>query len=106
MRNLRYRLRRPESQPVRTDQLRNPATRQNAFSKGHHLVVSGVTWDDEPALATLSEGIAARDLQNVVLMAEQHAVGALAQTVGRALERHHSSDRDGTGDRHIVGRRQ
>ena len=61
------------------------ATRQNAFSKGHHLVVSGVTWDDEPALATLSDGIAARDLQNVVLMAEQHAVGALAQTVGRAL---------------------
>ncbi len=61
------------------------ATQQNAFSNGHHLVVSGVTWDDESAPATLSDGIAARDLQNVVLVAEQNAAGALAQTVGRAL---------------------
>ena len=61
------------------------ATQQNAFSKGHHLVVSGVTWDDDPAPGTFSDGIAARDLQNVVLVAEQHAAGALAQNVGRAL---------------------
>ncbi len=61
------------------------ATQQNAFSKGHHLVVSGVTWDDDPAPWTFSDGIAARDLQNVVLVAEQHAAGALAQNVGRAL---------------------
>ncbi len=61
------------------------ATQQNAFSHGHHLVMSGVTWDDEPAPATLSDGIAARDLHNVVLVAEQKAAGALAQNVGRAL---------------------
>ena len=61
------------------------ATQQNVFSNGHHLVMSGVTWDDESAPATLSDGIAARDLQNVVLVAEQNATGALAQTVGRAL---------------------
>ncbi len=61
------------------------ATQQNAASKGHHLVLSGVTWDDEPASAELSDGLAARDLQNVVLVAEQNAAGALARTVGRAL---------------------
>ena len=61
------------------------ATQQTAFSKGHHLVTSGVTWDLEPEPATLSDSVAARDLQNVVLVAEENAVGALAQTVGRAL---------------------
>ncbi len=61
------------------------ATQQNAFSKGHHLVVSGVTWDNDPEPGPFSDGIAARDLQNVVLVAEQHAAGALAQNVGRAL---------------------
>ena len=61
------------------------ATQRNAFSKGHHLVVSGVTWDDDPEPGTLSDGIAARDLQNVVLVAEQNAAGVLAQNVGRAL---------------------
>ena len=61
------------------------ATQQSAFSHGHHLVMSGVTWDDEPAAATLSDGIAARDLHNVVLVAEQKAAGALAQNAGRAL---------------------
>ena len=61
------------------------ATQQNAASKGHHLVLTGVTWDDEPASAELRDGLAARDLQNVVLVAEQNAAGALARTVGRAL---------------------
>ena len=61
------------------------ATQQNAAAKGHHLVLSGVTWDDEQASAELSDGLAARDLQNVVLVAEQNAAGALARTVGRAL---------------------
>lgn len=61
------------------------ATQKNAVSKGHHLVLSGVTWDDETAAAELSDGLAARDLQNVVLVAQQNAAGALARTVGRAL---------------------
>ena len=61
------------------------ATQRNAVSKGHHLVVSGVAWDADREPGTLSDGIAARDLQNVVLVAEQHAAGALAQNVGRAL---------------------
>ncbi len=61
------------------------AIQHKAVSTGHHLVMSGVTWDDEAARATLSDGIASRDLQNVVLLAEQNAAGALARTVGRAL---------------------
>ena len=61
------------------------ATQQTAFSKGHHLVTSGVTWDLEPEPATLSDSVAARDLHNVVLVAEENAAAALAQTVGRAL---------------------
>ena len=61
------------------------ATQQNAVSQGHHLVLSGVTWDDEPVAAELSDGIGARDLQNVVRVAPQNAAGALARSVGRAL---------------------
>jgi hypothetical protein len=61
------------------------ATQQSALSSGHQLVVSGVTWIDEPASASLRDSIAARGLDNVVLVSEQHAAGALAQTVGRAL---------------------
>jgi hypothetical protein len=61
------------------------ATQQRALSIGHHLVVSGVTGIDEPAPAPLSDSIAARDLHNVVLVAEHNAAGMLAQTVGRAL---------------------
>ncbi len=61
------------------------ATQKNAVAEGHHLVLSGVTWDDESAATELSDGLAARDLQNVVLVAQQNAAGALARTVGRAL---------------------
>ncbi len=52
---------------------------------GHHLVVSGVAWDDDPAPESFRDGISGRDLQNVMLVAERHATGALAQNVGRAL---------------------
>jgi hypothetical protein len=61
------------------------ATQRNALSNGHHLFATGVTWDDEQALETMRDSVAARDLHNVVLMTEQNAVGALAQTIGRAL---------------------
>ncbi len=64
------------------------ATQRNALSNGHHLVATGVTWVDEQALETMSDSVAARDLHNVVLMTEQNAVGALAQTIGRALGYH------------------
>jgi hypothetical protein len=61
------------------------ATQQSALSMGHHLVVSGVAWDDDPTPGSFRDGISARDLQNVMLVAERHATGALAQNIGRAL---------------------
>ncbi|MCW2649735.1 MAG: hypothetical protein JWR32_711 [Mycobacterium sp.] len=61
------------------------ATQQSAFSCGHHLVASGVTWVDEPQQNLLRDSMIARDLDNVLLMSEQSAAGALAQSVGRAL---------------------
>ncbi|MBV9089113.1 MAG: hypothetical protein JO044_04280 [Mycobacteriaceae bacterium] len=61
------------------------ATQRNALSTGHHLVASGVTWEDEEQHAQLRDGMVARNLDNVVLMPEQSAAGALAQTIGCAL---------------------
>jgi len=61
------------------------ATQQNAVANGHHLVLSGVVWDDERAAGELSGGNVARDLHNVVLVSQQNSAGALARTVGRAL---------------------
>ena len=42
------------------------ATQQRAFSMGHHLVVSGVAWEDDPAPESFRDGISGRDLQNVM----------------------------------------
>ena len=35
------------------------ATQRNALSNGHHLFATGVTWDDEQALETLSDSVGA-----------------------------------------------
>jgi hypothetical protein len=79
----------PESipKPSPTEQVSNAilATQQNALANGHHLVVSGVTWDGPTQQAELRESMTARGLDDVVLVPEQSAAGALAQTIGRAL---------------------
>ena len=79
----------PESspKPSPTEQVSNAilATEQNALANGHHLVVSGVTWDGPTQQAELRESMIARGLDDVVLVPEQSAAGALAQTIGRAL---------------------
>jgi hypothetical protein len=79
----------PESlpKPSPTEQVSNAilATQQNALANGHHLVVSGVTWDRRTQEAELRESMIARGLDDVVLVPEQTAAGALAQTIGRAL---------------------
>jgi hypothetical protein len=49
------------------------------------VVVSGVTWDGPTQQAELRESMIARGLDDVVLVPEQSAAGALAQTIGRAL---------------------
>jgi hypothetical protein len=79
----------PESvpKPSPTEQVSNAilATPQNALANGHHLVVSGVTWDGPTQQAELRESMTARGLDDVVLVPEQSAAGALAQTIGRVL---------------------
>jgi hypothetical protein len=73
--------------PSPSEQVSNAilATQQNAVSIGHHLVVSGVAWEDEAQQAALRDSLIARGLDNVVLVSEQSAAGALAQTIGCAL---------------------
>jgi hypothetical protein len=73
--------------PSPSEQISNAilATQQNALSNGHHLVVSGVTWEDVAQQTALRESMIARGLDNVVLISEQSAAGALAQTIGCAL---------------------
>ena len=73
--------------PSASEQVSNAilATRQNAGSIGHHLVVSGVAWEDEAQQAALRDSMIARGLDDVVLISEQSAAGALAQTIGCAL---------------------
>jgi hypothetical protein len=73
--------------PSPSEQVSNAilATQQNAVSIGHHVVVSGVAWEDVAQQAALRHSMIARGLDNVVLMSEQSAAGALAQTIGCAL---------------------
>ena len=73
--------------PSASEQISNAilATRQNAGSIGHHLVVSGVAWEDAAQQAALRDSMIARGLDDVVLISEQSAAGALAQTIGCAL---------------------
>src|SRR5262249_55447978 len=75
------------AKPGLSEQVSNAilATQQSALSSGHHLVVSGVAWEDVAQQAALRESMIARGLDNVVLISEQSAAGALAQTIGCAL---------------------
>ena len=73
--------------PSPSEQVSNAilATQQNARSIGHNVIVSGVTWDDDAQQDALRDSMIARGLDNVVLMSEQSAAGALARTIGCAL---------------------
>jgi hypothetical protein len=60
-------------------------TQEGAIAAGHHLVSTGVTWTDHAEAAALREALVARGIEDVLLVSELHAAGALAQTVGRAV---------------------
>src|SRR5215211_5821382 len=60
-------------------------TRENAAVGGHDLVSTGVTWGDRAEAAMLRDVLAARRIEDVVLVSELHAAGSLAQAVGRAV---------------------
>jgi hypothetical protein len=60
-------------------------TQEGAIAAGHHLVSTGVTWTDHAEVAALREALVARGIEDVLLVSELHAAGALAKAVGRAV---------------------
>ena len=60
-------------------------TRESATEGGHRLVSTGVTWRDHDEAAALRDALAAHKIDDVMLVSELHAAGALAQAVGRAV---------------------
>lgn len=61
-------------------------TRESAVAGGHRLVSAGVAWSDRTEAGMVRAELAARDIDDVMLVSELHAAGALAQAAGRALE--------------------
>lgn len=60
-------------------------TKESAEAGGHDLKAIGVTWSDHAEAAQLRDALAARDIDDVMLVSDGHAAGALAQAVGRAI---------------------
>lgn len=60
-------------------------TRESAAEGGHRLVGTGVTWRDHAEAAALRDALAAHNIDDVMLVSELHAAGALAQAVGSAV---------------------
>jgi hypothetical protein len=60
-------------------------TREGAAEAGHRLTSIGVTWTDHADAAALATALAARKIENVMLVSAFLAAAALAQTVGAAI---------------------
>lgn len=60
-------------------------TQESAQAGGHHLKAIGVTWTDHTDASALREALAAHGINDVMLVSELHAAGALAQAAGRAV---------------------
>ncbi|OBK82615.1 hypothetical protein [Mycobacterium sp. 1164985.4] len=60
-------------------------TKESAEAGGHDLKAIGVTWSDHAEASQLRDALAARDIDDVMLVSEGHAAAALAQAVGRAV---------------------
>jgi hypothetical protein len=60
-------------------------TREGASNGGHQLTSTGVTWTDPGDAAALATALAARKVENVMLVSAFLAAAALAQTVGHAI---------------------
>ena len=60
-------------------------TQESAAAGGHHLKSIGVTWTHHSDAAELRDALAARGIEDVMLVSGLHAAGALAQAVGRAV---------------------
>ena len=60
-------------------------TKESAAAGGHHLKSIGVTWSHHAEASTLRDALAARGVDDVMLVSDGHAAAALAQAVGRAV---------------------
>ncbi|MCK0175503.1 hypothetical protein [Mycolicibacterium sp. F2034L] len=60
-------------------------TQESAEAGGHHLKSIGVAWSDHAEASALRDTLAARGIEDVMLVSEGHAAAALAQAVGRAV---------------------
>ncbi len=60
-------------------------TKESAAAGGHHLKSIGVTWTDHAEASALRDTLAARGIDDVMLVSDGHAAAALAQAVGRAV---------------------
>ena len=60
-------------------------TQESAATGGHHLKAIGVTWSDHIQGAALRDALAAKDLDDVMLVSASHAAASLAQAAGRAV---------------------
>ena len=60
-------------------------TKESATAGGHHLKSIGVTWSHHAEASTLRDALAARGVDDVMLVSDGHAAAALAQAVGRAV---------------------
>jgi hypothetical protein len=61
-------------------------TREGATEAGYQLTSIGVTWTDHRDAAALATALAARKIENVMLVSAFLAAAALAQTVGNAMD--------------------
>ena len=60
-------------------------TQQSAQAGAHRLRAIGVTWSDHDEAARLRAELVARGINDVILLSDLHAAGALAQAAGRAV---------------------
>ncbi len=60
--------------------------RDGAAEGGYHVTSTGMTWADPTEAAALREGLAARKIENVMLVPALSAAAALARAVGNATD--------------------
>ena len=66
-------------------------TREGATAAGSQLLSTGVTWTDQKEAAALRDALAARKVENVMLVSAFLAAAALAQTVGQSVGYQHTA---------------
>ncbi|MGC2655402.1 MAG: hypothetical protein WA317_17805, partial [Mycobacterium sp.] len=66
-------------------------TREGAAHTGSRLMSTGVTWTDNAEAAALRDALAARKVENVMLVSAFLAAAALAHTVGNAIGYRHTA---------------